>query len=291
MRLHNRQIKASFWTDTDLIRELPLEGRLFYLGLIQIADDSGCLDDDVLSFKILLFPGDQDVTEDTLNSYRETLIRMGKLIPYVSEGKNCLYLKNFHKHQTIKNPAAPVVPLPPWVKWVTYESNRRNGKYEVENASEQAVSKPSEKCQKDVSEDCLTEVLQSSSNQEPRTRNQEPRTKNQEPAGADDVGQSIVEKWETTFGSGLSSLQLETMDYFNEKLDTQLLIKAIDITKEQVDAKKIKGSVFKYTAGILKNWLEKGIHNLDQLEEYEATARGDPDDEYIPPLEFFIPGG
>ena len=43
MRLHSRLVKEGFWTDTELIRELPLEGRLFYLGLIQLADDSGCL--------------------------------------------------------------------------------------------------------------------------------------------------------------------------------------------------------------------------------------------------------
>ena len=67
MRLHNRQVKAAFWTDTELIRELPPEGRLFYLGLIQLADDSGCLEDDLMAFKIFLFPGEDSITLSILS--------------------------------------------------------------------------------------------------------------------------------------------------------------------------------------------------------------------------------
>ena len=55
MRLHNRQIKASFWTDTGLIQHLTREQRMFYVGLWQLADDSGCLFDDPFAFKINYF--------------------------------------------------------------------------------------------------------------------------------------------------------------------------------------------------------------------------------------------
>lgn len=156
MRLHNRQIKAAFWTDTELIRELPPEGRLFYLGLIQLADDSGCLEDDIMAFKIFLFPGDAGITEERLSEFRKTLVRMGKLIPYLSEDKPCLFLKNFHKHQTIKNPSPPEVPLPEWIKWEPYSSNPRTGKY--------VVSRPSDECKKTVRNASEDPVLQSSSN-------------------------------------------------------------------------------------------------------------------------------
>ncbi len=46
MKLHNRQIKAAFWVDTDMIRNFSLEERLFYIGLWQLADDSGCVEND-----------------------------------------------------------------------------------------------------------------------------------------------------------------------------------------------------------------------------------------------------
>jgi len=156
MRLHSRLVKEGFWTDTELIKELPIEGRLFYLGLIQLADDSGCLENDPMAFKILLFPGDPDITENLLSDFCKKLVRMGKLTPYLSVNKECFYLKNFHKHQTLKNPTPPEVPLPTWIEWEPYKSNQRTGKYSVGNVSDF--------CKKSVSEVSEGDVLQSSSN-------------------------------------------------------------------------------------------------------------------------------
>ena len=131
MRLHNRIIKASFWTDTDLLRHLDRDGRMFYIGLIQLADDSGCLEDDLLAFKIHLYPADMDVDLDFIQKHRDRLVELGKLIPYTSEGKQCLYLKNFHKHQSLRSPAPPSVPLPEWITWEPGETARSSGKYIV----------------------------------------------------------------------------------------------------------------------------------------------------------------
>ncbi len=135
---------------------MPIEGRLFYLGLIQLADDSGCLENDPMAFKILLFPGDPDITENLLSDFCKKLVRMGKLTPYLSVNKECFYLKNFHKHQTLKNPTPPEVPLPTWIEWEPYKSNQRTGKYSVGNVSDF--------CKKSVSEVSEGDVLQSSSN-------------------------------------------------------------------------------------------------------------------------------
>ena len=143
MRLHNRQVKAAFWTDTDLIRLLDIPGRMFYQGLWQLADDSGCLEYDTLAFKIQLFPADVDITIEVIEEWVKKLIENKKLIPYEAEGKKCLYLKNFHKHQKLKNCPPPEVPLPPWVTFEPYQSNNRQGKYIV-------------------SEDVLTNFLQGS---------------------------------------------------------------------------------------------------------------------------------
>ena len=82
MRLHNRQVKAEFWTDSELIQHLDIPGRMVYLGLIQLADDSGCLLDDVFSTKNLLFPADSQMKPSRLQEYRDRLVKMGKLIPY-----------------------------------------------------------------------------------------------------------------------------------------------------------------------------------------------------------------
>jgi len=156
MRLHNRQVKAQFWTDTELIRILDIPGRMFYQGLWQLADDSGCLENDTLAFKIHLFPADAEITIEVIEKWVKTLIEAGKLIPYEAEGKQCFFLKNFHKHQKIKNPSPPEVPLPPWIAWEPYPSNDRTGKYVISSFEEMNDLQSSY--------EVLTDDLQSSSN-------------------------------------------------------------------------------------------------------------------------------
>jgi hypothetical protein len=128
MRLHNRQIKAAFWTDEE-ITTWPLEKRLFYLGLINLADDSGCLEDSPRMIRRLLFPEEMMIEE--VAGYIESLVSDSKVIRYTSENKLCLYLKNFHKHQSIDNPSKPEVPLPIWITFQPYKSKDSQGTYTI----------------------------------------------------------------------------------------------------------------------------------------------------------------
>lgn len=121
MRLHNRQIKATFWSDPDLL-QWPRDKRWFYEGLTQLADDSGCLEDSSFAFKLHLFPSplDSDMTVELLTKWRDELVGQGKLVPYEVVGKRYLFMVNFHKHQTLDKPTPPSkasIPLPPWVIW------------------------------------------------------------------------------------------------------------------------------------------------------------------------------
>ena len=130
MRLHNRQIKATFWTDPDIL-QWPREKRWFYLGLVQLADDSGCIEDSVFAFKINLFPSpvDNDVTLDIISQWRHELVNEKKLEPYQVAGKDYLFISNFHKHQTLDKPTPPSkasIPLPPWIEWVQGDSRRKS---------------------------------------------------------------------------------------------------------------------------------------------------------------------
>lgn len=121
MRLHNRMVRATFWNDPDLLQQ-PRELRWFYQGLWHLADDSACLEDSPVAFKVNLFPGplDNDITPEILAGFRDVLVAMKKLVPYIVNTKRCLYLTNFHRHQTITTPSPPgkdSVPLPPWITW------------------------------------------------------------------------------------------------------------------------------------------------------------------------------
>lgn len=145
MRLHNRQVKAAFWDDPDLLR-MPRDARFLFEGLWALADDSGCVYDDPFIFKTKLFPSpmDADLTVEKLAEYRDMLVATGMLIPYTANGKRCLYIKNFHEHQSIRHPAAPEVPLPPWVQWEASEQSRRSGQYYVSPPTATVVSQYSD---------------------------------------------------------------------------------------------------------------------------------------------------
>lgn len=142
MRLHNRQIKASFWNDGDILL-WPRDKRMFYIGLAQLADDSGCLEDNAVTFKVSLYPSpvDIDITVEVIQAWKDELINDpdGHLIPYEVAGKRCLFMRNFHKHQKLNKPAPPSkdsVPLPAWVSWVpAADPKSRSGKYVVQEES------------------------------------------------------------------------------------------------------------------------------------------------------------
>lgn len=131
MRLHDRKIRGEFWQDTELIKSLDIAGRMFFIGLFQMAEDSGCLINDCMLMKMALFPMDDAITIDQITAYRDKLLLIKKLVAYQANGKNCLFIRNFHKHQTLKNCPPPSVPLPPWVEFEPYEKNPRQGKYVV----------------------------------------------------------------------------------------------------------------------------------------------------------------
>jgi hypothetical protein len=116
-RLRNRMVKAEFWTDPELLR-WPLAKRVLYQGLWALAEDSGCLEDDVFSWKLQIFPSplDADVGLDRLTVWRAELIAAGKLLPYEAAGKRYLFLRTFHAHERPRNPQRPDLPLPPWLQ-------------------------------------------------------------------------------------------------------------------------------------------------------------------------------
>lgn len=141
MRLHNRQIKATFWNDPDLL-QMPRDKRLFYVGLSQLADDSGCLEDSPLAFKIHLFPSpiDSDITVELITQWVDELINQNKVVRYEVGSKKCLYLANFHKHQKLDRPSPPETPLPPWIQWKDYPG-RNPGKYIIQDRNSGEIIK------------------------------------------------------------------------------------------------------------------------------------------------------
>ncbi len=255
MRLHNRQVKASFWNDPDLL-QWPREKRMFYLGLIQLADDSGCLENSPFAFKINLFPSpvDSDITMDLLATWRDELIKEKKLVRYQAGDKHYLYLVKFHKHQTVKNADAPSVPLPPWIKWETFPSTPHHGKYILDAEVLQNFSNSS------------SEVLQNFSQPEPEPepiKEEEEvsaRARKQEPCQ-----DGIVEKIAGALaGAGIlvpSPIQVEKLMHFVDSgMDVETIEYACEVAA-LANARRVD-----YIEGVLKNWQASGVRTKKQAE-------------------------
>lgn len=137
MRLRNRQIKASWYTDPGALR-WSRDKRLFYLSLWALAEDSACMEDDMFGVKVAAWvsPLDADMTLDRFETWRLELIAerdadgVGKLVPYEANGRKCLYLPTMAQHEKPRNPQSPDTPLPSWVKWKSSLTDSRKGGYE-----------------------------------------------------------------------------------------------------------------------------------------------------------------
>ena len=132
-RLRNRIVKADYWSDGDLLR-MPRDKRDTYRGLWAVAEDSGCLENDPFTWKLLLWPGplDADITVERVEQWRDELVDEGKLIAYQSGRRSMFFIEPFHRHEHPRNPQLNDLPLPPWVSWVPSTSDHRKGKYEVD---------------------------------------------------------------------------------------------------------------------------------------------------------------
>ena len=128
-RLRNRIRKADYFTDGELLR-WHRDKRTTYTGLWAIAEDSGCLEDDPFTWKLLIWgsPLDADITVELLTQWRDEMVAAGKLIPYEAEGKPFLYIRTFHQHEHPRNPQRPDLPLPPWIKCEFKEGQSADGK-------------------------------------------------------------------------------------------------------------------------------------------------------------------
>ena len=97
-----RNIKPSFFTNEDLV-DLSFETRLLFIGLWTLADRAGRLEDRPKRIKMAVFPADSVDVERSLADLEEA-----KFIDrYEAEGKLCIQIINFLKHQNPHIKEAP----------------------------------------------------------------------------------------------------------------------------------------------------------------------------------------
>jgi len=89
-----RNIKPGFFTNDELV-ELPFETRLLFIGLWTIADRAGRLLDRPKKIRMDIFPGDDVDVDKSLCS----LALSGFIARYVADGRPCIQIINWDKHQ------------------------------------------------------------------------------------------------------------------------------------------------------------------------------------------------
>jgi hypothetical protein len=124
-------IKPDFWTDTELGDNLPPTGRLLYQGLWQLAEDSGIIENDPVAYKMQLFPLD-NIDTQKIKDWTQKLVDLKKLIPFKVDSKDYFYIKNFHKHQALRSPGRPELPLPDFIKYIENKAKYKSGGYIID---------------------------------------------------------------------------------------------------------------------------------------------------------------
>jgi hypothetical protein len=98
MAMRIRQVRPEFWSDK-VIAGLPMPGRLFYIGLWNVADDAGWLRWDVEQIGAVLFPYDgARHREKAIRGWGDQLVKAGRLL---IEDCGCACIPTLPKHQRI----------------------------------------------------------------------------------------------------------------------------------------------------------------------------------------------
>ena len=99
-------IDPEFWTDEEVVL-WPFEARLFFLGLLNFADDEGRFVANPVKLKLQIFPNDP-VAVDNLMS-----IVSKKVDWYEVDGMKYGFVRKFKEYQSISHPQPSKLPPPP----------------------------------------------------------------------------------------------------------------------------------------------------------------------------------
>ena len=102
-----RIIDPDFWID-DTIAKLDYKTMLLYIGLWNLADSNGVVENNEEKIRVQIFPYKKTSVVKSL----ETLVGLKKLIPYEVDKKKYFVIKNFKKWQKESHPAYKYPPPP-----------------------------------------------------------------------------------------------------------------------------------------------------------------------------------
>lgn len=100
-----RSIKPQFWLDENL-GTLPRDARLLYIGLWNIADDTGVFEWRPAKIKAQLFPYDTDISPTKIEEWLQMIEGIGDIKKFTNnENKAFGHIRSFLEHQQIQHPS------------------------------------------------------------------------------------------------------------------------------------------------------------------------------------------
>lgn len=109
-----RSLKPEFWLDRKLARQLSRDERMLYLGLWNQADEWARANGDLRVVQGQIFPYDEDITLDVLDTMLKALEVARVVVRYESDGDPYLFLPKLAKHQRLEPHKVPSRhPAPP----------------------------------------------------------------------------------------------------------------------------------------------------------------------------------
>jgi hypothetical protein len=106
-----RTIKPEFFT-SEAVSALPVRARLTWIGVWTQADDEGRMRDNARLLHAALYPLDDEITADDVESDLHALHRAGRIVRYEVDGKRYLQVTNFREHQKPNRPNPSILPGP-----------------------------------------------------------------------------------------------------------------------------------------------------------------------------------
>lgn len=103
-----RTVKPEFWTHPEILR-LSIPARLLLVCLFNLADDEGRLYDQPMKIR-----GESFGEKDRINilTLLHELDSEGRILRYEVDGRECIQVVNFRRHQSISHPRPSSIPPP-----------------------------------------------------------------------------------------------------------------------------------------------------------------------------------
>ncbi len=107
-----RTVKPELHSSPSLAR-CSIEARWVFVGLLTLSDDAGRMIDLPKRFAGELFPHEDEISPAMVTAWIDELENVDCIRRYEVDGKQYIYLPNWHAHQKIGNPTKSRLPEPP----------------------------------------------------------------------------------------------------------------------------------------------------------------------------------